>query len=76
VNSVEDALRDPQVAHRSMVARVDGRSVGPGPVPKLRPPGSAALAPAPGLGEHTDEVLRAAGFSEAEVAALRTDGVV
>lgn len=76
VNSVQEALQDPQVVHRSMVAHVGGRPVGPGPVPKLRPPGPSDLAPAPGLGEHTDQVLHAAGFSEADVAALRTAGVV
>lgn len=30
----------------------------------------------PAIGEHTDEVLRAAGLSEADLAALRTDGVI
>ena len=30
--------------------------------------------PAPGLGEHTEQVLRGAGLSEAEVAALRAEG--
>jgi crotonobetainyl-CoA:carnitine CoA-transferase CaiB-like acyl-CoA transferase len=32
--------------------------------------------PAPGLGADTDEVLAEAGFTEAEVARLRADGVV
>jgi crotonobetainyl-CoA:carnitine CoA-transferase CaiB-like acyl-CoA transferase len=31
---------------------------------------------APRLGEHTDEILGEAGFSPAEVARLRADGVV
>ena len=30
---------------------------------------------APQLGEHTDEILRAAGFSDAEIEALRAGGV-
>jgi crotonobetainyl-CoA:carnitine CoA-transferase CaiB-like acyl-CoA transferase len=33
-------------------------------------------APGPGLGEHTDEVLAAAGFTDEEVAALREAGAV
>ena len=32
--------------------------------------------PAPALGEHTDEILRALGFSEADIARLRASGVV
>jgi crotonobetainyl-CoA:carnitine CoA-transferase CaiB-like acyl-CoA transferase len=37
---------------------------------------SPPIAAAPGLGEHTDDVLRAAGFADEEVAALRAGGVV
>jgi crotonobetainyl-CoA:carnitine CoA-transferase CaiB-like acyl-CoA transferase len=33
-------------------------------------------APGPGLGEHTEEVLREAGFSAEEVAALHQAGAV
>jgi crotonobetainyl-CoA:carnitine CoA-transferase CaiB-like acyl-CoA transferase len=76
VNSVEEALQDPQVTHRSMVAYVDGQAVGPGPVPKLRPPGPSELAGAPGLGEHTEQVLLSAGFTDAELAELRTAAVI
>lgn len=36
----------------------------------------ATRRPAPGLGEHTDEVLGAAGYTEAEIATLRASGVV
>jgi crotonobetainyl-CoA:carnitine CoA-transferase CaiB-like acyl-CoA transferase len=32
--------------------------------------GSHALRPAPGVGEHTDEVLAAAGYSPEEITAL------
>src|SRR5207248_1145482 len=32
--------------------------------------------PAPGRGEHTEEILREAGYREAEIAALRGDGVI
>ncbi|MCB9549426.1 MAG: CoA transferase [Myxococcales bacterium] len=48
------------------------------PNPRLLPdhPPPAEVQPAPQLGEHTDAVLRAAGFSEAEVADLRAAGVL
>jgi crotonobetainyl-CoA:carnitine CoA-transferase CaiB-like acyl-CoA transferase len=32
--------------------------------------------PGPTLGEHTDEVLREAGFDESEIAALKETGAV
>ena len=32
--------------------------------------------PGPGLGEHTDEILREAGFGAEEIAALRQSGAV
>ena len=36
----------------------------------------AIVRPAPGSGEHTDEVLREAGFRDAEIAALRRNAVI
>jgi crotonobetainyl-CoA:carnitine CoA-transferase CaiB-like acyl-CoA transferase len=32
--------------------------------------------PAPALGEHTDEVLKSVGCSEADIAALRAAGAI
>ena len=40
------------------------------PVKLGRTPGEHARLPGPELGEHTEEVLLAAGYSEAEVAEL------
>jgi alpha-methylacyl-CoA racemase len=37
-------------------------------------PRGATPSPPPKVGEHTDEILRAAGFTDAEIAALRADG--
>jgi crotonobetainyl-CoA:carnitine CoA-transferase CaiB-like acyl-CoA transferase len=37
---------------------------------------SAISRPAPTLGQHSDEVLREAGFSAAEIAALREAGAL
>lgn len=56
VNRVDQALEDPQVRARGMVVEDGIRHVA-GPFPKLR----SGSRPAPGLGEHTDEVLREFG---------------
>jgi crotonobetainyl-CoA:carnitine CoA-transferase CaiB-like acyl-CoA transferase len=76
VNDVAEALHDPQVLHRGLLAEIDGRGVGPGPAIRLSGEGAEAFRPAPGLGEHTDEVLEAAGLSTEEVGRLRRRGVV
>jgi crotonobetainyl-CoA:carnitine CoA-transferase CaiB-like acyl-CoA transferase len=74
VNDVAEAIRDPQVVHRGMVAEVGGRPVGPGPA--VHGGGAPAVGPAPGLGEHTEEVLSEAGFTTSEIAELRSRSVV
>lgn len=75
VNDVEEALTDPQIRHRGMLAEVDGRAVGPGPAIRLAE-GGGAMRPAPTLGEHTIEILIEAGLSPEEIADLRDRGVV
>jgi len=71
--TVREAMADPQLAHRGALAEV--RDAG-GAFKALNPPfrmsGSAtAVGPrVAALGEHTREVLAAAGLSEAEIAAL------
>jgi crotonobetainyl-CoA:carnitine CoA-transferase CaiB-like acyl-CoA transferase len=45
------------------------------PVQLERTPGRVA-APAPEWGEHTDEVLREAGYSEVDIDAFHEQGVV
>lgn len=81
VNDLAETFADEQVLHRDMVVHApladgtDWRHVG---VPiKLRgAPGDATRLPPPGLGEHTDEVLLAAGVPAERVAALRAAGAV
>jgi crotonobetainyl-CoA:carnitine CoA-transferase CaiB-like acyl-CoA transferase len=76
VNDLAEALADPQVRHREMVAVVDGTPVGAGLPLKLSGASSAAMRPAPGFGEHTGAVLATIGVGEAELADLTARGVV
>jgi alpha-methylacyl-CoA racemase len=46
------------------------------PVKLSRTPADPTRAPGPGLGEHTDEVLAAAGFRAEEIAALHESGAI
>jgi crotonobetainyl-CoA:carnitine CoA-transferase CaiB-like acyl-CoA transferase len=46
------------------------------PIKLSRTPGDPTRAPGPGLGEHTDEVLDAAGFDASEIAALHEAGAI
>jgi alpha-methylacyl-CoA racemase len=46
------------------------------PVKLARTPGKHDRLPGPGLGEHTEQVLRAAGYSDKQVAELLEQGAV
>jgi len=73
VNSLGDALRDPQVAARELVVTASHPSYGAyrcvrGPLPGLA--GGAIHRGAPLLGEHTDDVLRELGYDTGRVERL------
>lgn len=78
VNTV-DGLRE----HAQLRARERWADVGSpaGPVPALRPPPltdafATQMGDIPSLGAHTDGVLAWLGYGEAEIAALRADGLI
>ncbi len=77
---VDEILTHPQLAHRDIVQTVQSE-FGPlrltGPAFKLREGGSGGLdLPPPRVGEHTEEVLRQAGFGPEEILALRASGAL
>jgi crotonobetainyl-CoA:carnitine CoA-transferase CaiB-like acyl-CoA transferase len=79
VNTLEGLLTDPQLEATGFWKIVDHPSEGTLRVPDIpttysRTPGAIRRLP-PRLGEHSTEVLREAGFSEAEVVDLRASGV-
>ena len=80
IYTVPEAHADPQAVARGMVQEVDhpraGRVRALGNPVKLSVTPAAPGRPAPELGEHTDEVLHAAGLSEREIADLRARKVV
>jgi crotonobetainyl-CoA:carnitine CoA-transferase CaiB-like acyl-CoA transferase len=80
IYSIDQTFADPQVRHLGMTQSVQAGDRGElamvaQPVALSRTP-SRLAAPPPERGEHTDEVLAAFGFSEAEIAALHRDKAV
>jgi crotonobetainyl-CoA:carnitine CoA-transferase CaiB-like acyl-CoA transferase len=79
VNTVPDLPEDPHVQTRESVVTREHPELGeytmPGPVMRFsRTPGEVGHAP--GIGEHTDVILEALGYTDEEIAQLREDGVI
>ena len=80
IYTAADIVSDPQYLARDMIRQVklaDGTPLKlPGIVPKLSDtPGDMDWV-GPALGEHTDEVLRAAGYDSDDIARLRAVGAI
>jgi len=81
INTVKDICEDRHIAHRSMLVEIDQPCVGRmticgSPIRLSETPGEV-YAPAPVLGEHTEEVLeRILDFKKEEINALKKEGVV
>ena len=81
IQSPEEVLADPQFESRGYFVEVDHPTIGP-----LRYPGAPfnmegtpwqIKGPAPGLGQHNQEVLgERLGYSNAELAGLRAEGTI
>jgi CoA:oxalate CoA-transferase len=80
VLSVAEIMTHPQLAARDMLVMLDDPEVGPIPVTGIpmkltKSPGQIS-GQAPGLGEHTDEILKAAGYSEKDISNFRVRRIV
>ena len=80
VHSIAEAMEHPQVQARGMVVEVEhpqaGRTRAIGnPLHFSATPGRNTM-PAPLLGQHSREVLRECGYSDAEIDAFVADGVI
>jgi crotonobetainyl-CoA:carnitine CoA-transferase CaiB-like acyl-CoA transferase len=80
INTVAQALDDPQTAARRMVETVRHPTIGDlkllGMPFKFSDTPAAVRRPPPTLGEHTDEILGELGMQAAEIANLRAGKVV
>ncbi|HUH67214.1 MAG TPA: CoA transferase [Syntrophales bacterium] len=81
VNSIKNICEDPHIRYRNMLVEIDQPNVGRmaitgSPIRLSETPGEV-YAPAPLLGEHTDEVLKdVLGYKEEEIEELRREGVI
>ena len=82
VLDLDEALDSELVRAREMVVAIDQPGVGE-PVRQLgtpiklgRTPAQPGRSPGPALGEHTDEVLAAAGYDKPEIAELHRNGAI
>jgi crotonobetainyl-CoA:carnitine CoA-transferase CaiB-like acyl-CoA transferase len=80
IYAIDQVYADPQVVHLAMAQPVKTKDKSPlrmarQPVSLSRTPSRLVAAP-PGLGEHTDAVLKEFGFGAKEIAALRKANAV
>jgi crotonobetainyl-CoA:carnitine CoA-transferase CaiB-like acyl-CoA transferase len=80
VNFVEEAMLDPQTLANEMTVKIQhdvtGEETQVSPLLRMSATPLEAQGPSPMLGRHTDEVLRGAGYSDAEIATLRACGAI
>lgn len=69
INTIKEALQDPHVKDRGFLAEVDGRQFPRAPINMSRTPVEITRGSAR-VGEHTREVLLAAGYSNEDISSL------
>jgi crotonobetainyl-CoA:carnitine CoA-transferase CaiB-like acyl-CoA transferase len=75
IYAIDQAFADPQVQHLGIAQQLGGTTYLGQPVSLSRTPSRVAVHP-PGLGEHTDAVLRELGYSSSAIEQLKSQGVV
>ena len=80
VNNFQEVFANPQIRARNVIEEVEHPRMGP--TPTVRNPvlfdhdGPNIRRPAPMLGEHSEEILRELGYSDAQIADLSKTGAV
>jgi crotonobetainyl-CoA:carnitine CoA-transferase CaiB-like acyl-CoA transferase len=80
INTVEEAVNDAQTKARGLIVQLEHPALGAvrsiaNPIRFSDTPVSYRLPP-PGLGEHSEDILRELGYSTGKIAAARNEGAV
>jgi CoA:oxalate CoA-transferase len=81
INTIKDICEDPHIRHRNMLVEIDQPEAGKmeiagSPIHLSETPG-AVYAPAPLLGQHTDEILKSIlNYSEEDIKELKKQGII
>ena len=81
VNSIKDICEDPHIRYRNMLVEIDQPEVGKmtitgSPIHLSETPGEV-YAPAPLLGQHTEEILKnVLSYSEGDIDDLKREGII
>ena len=80
ISGYDDVVADPQAEALGLFPPIDSGSFGEyrtvaSPI-RIAGVETDPSAPSPRVGQHTNQVLADAGFDEAEIAALASDGIV
>lgn len=78
INTVAEAIADPQVQHRGMIVEVPAQSGNCYVKHPVHMPYTEMVEekPSPGLGEHSVIVLRELGYSDEQISAFKARGVI
>jgi len=81
INSIDKTFAEPQVQHLNIATKVNHPELGEfnvvgQPINMSGAPQPDELKPTPNTGQHTAEILAKLGYAEADIDALRKEGVV
>jgi succinate--hydroxymethylglutarate CoA-transferase len=80
INDIKQTLEHPQVKARGLVVEVDHPRAGPiklvGPPVSYNGARMKVKRPPPYLGQHTGEILKELGYTDAEIEGLRKDRII
>jgi crotonobetainyl-CoA:carnitine CoA-transferase CaiB-like acyl-CoA transferase len=75
MNTIAEALQDPQVKAREVLTEIDGRKFPRAPMRMSKTPVGLQRG-SPRIGQHTREVLASAGVTESEIETLVASGTI